>query len=147
MISAEKQYEFVTSQIAAHVERWMDAFKLFIQLFSAIIGGSIWLSTQVKLPPTAIPTYIRLSDTLVGLVTVITIVMVCENLRGWFSYRKTQSKLVGKDGSGKYLVPMPKCQSHRSEGLMILVMLIACGLFFTFNPFCLADGGMVIKPA
>src|SRR5271168_5191156 len=42
MVSDDKQFEYVTSQIIKHVERSVDAFKMFAQLSSAIVGGSIW---------------------------------------------------------------------------------------------------------
>ena len=60
MVSKDKEFEYVTSQIIKHVERSVDAFKMFAQLFSAIVGGSILLaipspvSAQRPLKPTRI---------------------------------------------------------------------------------------------
>ncbi len=41
MVSKDKEFEYVTSQIIKHVERSVAAFKMFGQLFSAIVGGSV----------------------------------------------------------------------------------------------------------
>jgi len=75
MISEEKQYEYVGSIVTDRIDRIRDAFKLFLQLFSIIVGGSIWLSMQ-KISPDARQTYLLVSDTLVCLVIFVTGVLV-----------------------------------------------------------------------
>ena len=49
MISDEKQFEFVSAQISFFGQRQLDVFKLFLQLFSAIVGGSIWISLNKEI--------------------------------------------------------------------------------------------------
>ncbi len=94
MISEEKQYEYIGSVITDRLDRARDAFKLFLQLFSAIAGGSIWLSMQKILDSTR-DTYILVSDALVVLVFVVTGTMVYEALRGWWGYRDALSRFDG----------------------------------------------------
>jgi hypothetical protein len=132
MVSDEKQYEFVTSQIAAQIERIVAGFKLFIQLFSAVVGGTVWLKLQIKEP---IPAgYIWLSDALVSLITVTTFLMVLMNLLSWFGYRRAQCDLVGKNKVGSYIVPLPKWKSSLTELAMMFTMVAAMILFWCFNP-------------
>jgi hypothetical protein len=99
-VSEDKEFEYVTSQIIKHVERTVDAFKMFAQLFSVIVGGSIWLSIQSQAQETT-KTYANLSNILVTLVTIISSVMIFENYRCWWRFRTAQSKLVPH-------VPLPK---------------------------------------
>jgi hypothetical protein len=67
---------------------------MFVQLFSAIVGGAIWLSSQPTVTSEASKIYINLSNVLVSLVTLIASVMVFEDYRIWWGYRIAQSKLV-----------------------------------------------------
>jgi hypothetical protein len=127
MVSEDKEFEYVTSQIVKHVERTVDAFKLFAQLFSAIVGGAIWLSTQ-RVSPEAAKTYSHLSVGLVILVTVIVSIMILENYRAWRGFRAAQSRLVPH-------VPPPKRRSEKTGWVMILCMVAGCALFWWFNPF------------
>ncbi len=128
MVSEDKEFEYVTSQIIKHVERTVDAFKLFAQLYSAIVGGAIWLSTQPSVGPEAAKTYLHLSVGLVFLVTAITSIMILENYRAWRGFRAAQSRLVPH-------VPPPKRGSEKTGWVMILCMVAGCVLFWWFNPF------------
>jgi hypothetical protein len=131
MVSKDKEFEYVTSQIIKHVERSVDAFKMFAQLFSAIVGGSIFLSTQPGISSEATKTYSHLSEGLVILVTFIASIMIFEDYRAWFGFRTAQSKLVPD-------VPKPRLRSTISGVVMIVCMIVGCGLFWWFNPFILA---------
>src|SRR5436305_5741615 len=93
-VSKDKEFEFVTSQITAHVDRSIAAFRSFTQVFSAIVGGAIWLGISAKVVPEKVTQFVWLSDILVTLVTVINGVMIIENLRSWHGYRRAQSSLV-----------------------------------------------------
>lgn len=139
MISDEKQYEFVTSQVAARDQKAADVhFKFFVQWFSAIVGGAMWLSMQPDIQPTARPIYRTLSDALIILLTIISIILVIDNFRAWRGYRTTHSKLVGKDETGNYRVPLPKVfPAAITEATVVACMIAVCVLFFWFNPFAI----------
>ena len=128
MVSEDKEFEYVTSQIVKHIERFVDAFKMFAQLFSAIVGGSIWLSTHPGISLEATKTYSRLSIGHVILVTIIASIMIFEDYRAWRGYRAAQSRLV------PHVAP-PKRRSETTGWVMILCMIAGCGLFWWFNPF------------
>jgi hypothetical protein len=118
--------------IAERNRNALDAFKLFISLYSAIVGGAIWISTQATNFPAS---YGTLSSVIVALVTVVAVILVVEAKRGWWGYRKAQSELVGRNADGKYRIPLPTAfPTVLTEGAMVACMLLACGFFIRFNP-------------
>ena len=102
MIGEEKQYEYVGSVVTDRLDRARDAFKLFLQLFSAIVGGAIWLNTQ-HIALEARSNYVLVSDVLVALVTFVTGTMVYRAIKGWWGYRLALSKF--DCGSTQFLPP------------------------------------------
>jgi hypothetical protein len=135
MISEEAHYKYVGSVIKHRLDQIRDAFRLFLQLFSAIVGGSIWLSIQVAEKPSR-HTYARVSDLLVALLTLVTAVMVSEALRGWWGYRKTLSRF----DTGQHRIPMPRKRSLVTEIVMVACMVGAAVVFVWFNPFTFSSG-------
>jgi hypothetical protein len=136
-VSVEKEFDNVAKQLSECNARIMDSFKLYIQVVSAIIGGSIYLSLQQhdKLKNAQ---YAALSDCLVALVTLVAIVMIYENLREWHGYRKAQSRLSGVDDNGAPYIPGPRgFQASRVESALMLAMVATALLFWWFNPFLL----------
>jgi hypothetical protein len=131
MVSEDREFEDVTSQIIKHIERSVDAFKLFLQLFSVIVGGAIWLSIQQNVHNPK--TYAFLSDVVVGLVTFITGLMIYENYRGWRGFRNAQSERLTPH------VPRPTWRAQCIGWVMTLLMVAASALFCWYNPFTLAS--------
>lgn len=108
MISDEKKYEFLTSQIAVRDQKAVDTyFKSFAQLYSAILGGSIWLGMQNHIKPEAAASYVWLSDVLVAILVLIFAGLVIDNYRAWWGYRKALSDLAGTNESGEYADLLP----------------------------------------
>lgn len=132
MITDEMLYKSLSDMIAERNRNALDAFKLFISLYSAIVGGTIWLSTQAT---KAQASFEWLSSGVVVLVTLVAIVLVIEAKRGWWGYRKAQSELVGRTENGKYRIPPPKLfPTVLTEGAMVAAMLFAAIGFLCFNP-------------
>jgi len=132
MISPEKQFEFITRQIAANTTRMYDAFKLFVQLFSAIVGGSVWLSIQHA---SAANAYANILNVLAFLVTVIAALTVIVNLSSWYRYREAQSLLTADAPSPELRAPPPRFWPSAVVQIgQVLCMLAACILFWIFNP-------------
>jgi hypothetical protein len=138
MVTDDKQYEFVSKQVRYHNEKIIGAFKLFIQLFSAIIGGTIWLSLQPHITATRALSYAHISDILVTVLALFSSLWVFENLRAWHGYRGAQHRLGGLDAHGKPKIPAPRLlRASVSEAAMILIIAAATFLFWRFNPFTL----------
>lgn len=139
MISTDKQYEFLTSQTTAHSERSLDAFKLFIQIFSAIVGGSIWLSVQGRWTLDQRHSFSTLSNILVCLIAFVTIAMISDNLRAWHGYRVAISKL-SENEQGISAIPAPRMlTSPITEFSILSGLLIASAIFIYFNPFSIVE--------
>jgi hypothetical protein len=140
MVSKDKEFEYVTSQIIKHVERSVDAFKMFAQLFSAIVGGTIWLSMQSNVSLEATKIYAYLSGGLAMLVVFIAVFMIHEDYRAWRGFREAQSKLVPH-------VKKPSWHAEKTAYAMIACMIIAGGAFCWFNPFFLAPKTVYCVPS
>jgi len=130
MISDEKQYEYVGSVVIDRLNRSRDGFKMYLQVFSAIVGGSIWLSMQ-PVSGAARENYVVVSDALVILLTFVTSCMVFGAARGWWNYRMTLSKFDG----GQYPIPSPSLRALEAEAAMLASMVVASVVFVCFNPF------------
>jgi hypothetical protein len=106
---------------------------MFLQLFSAIVGGSIWLSLQPSIKPSARLAYAFLSDMAVTITTFVVVVMVVDNLRSWRRYRISISEM----GTGVGFTRPNLFPSALSETAMLIGILAACGSFWLYNPFLL----------
>jgi hypothetical protein len=85
MLSDEKHCELLDGNIRDKIATIFASFRLFIQLFSAIIGGSIAIFLQY---PTKVPaSAATLSNILMSLVGVVCAVMIVEAQRSWRRFR------------------------------------------------------------
>lgn len=135
-VSVDEEYKFVSSQVKEHNARIMEAFKLYIQLITLVVGGSSYLSIMPNGPSSArLQQFATLADALVAFITLIALLMVAENLRGWFGYRMAQSRLAGLDISGNPHIPRPRrFRASVLEGALMLAMIVAAAGFHVFNP-------------
>jgi hypothetical protein len=130
MIDDNRRYEFVTTQIRYHNEKMIEAFNRLIQLFTAIVGGSIWLSLQPRPAGVPLRDYSTISDTLVLALAAISALNIINDLLAWFGFRQTESSLVGHNK----LPPPHVIRSCWMEYLMLIGMLAATVAFWRFNP-------------
>ena len=73
------------------------------------------------------------SDALVLLVLVVTVIMIYQALRGWWGYRKALSKF----DCGNYPVPPPRIWAFLAEAFMLVAMVLVAVIFVRFNPFAI----------
>ena len=133
MLSAEKHCEILSDNIRDKSSAMYDGFKMFIQMYSGIVGGSVLLRLQFgnKIPDK----FIWLSDALVALIVLTSSVVILDHFRSWWGYRVALSASAGRDLHGKLVVTHPKLLlSARTIFVMIVVMLISWGGFIWFNP-------------
>jgi hypothetical protein len=130
MLSDDAQYRWLTSQIADRVNKCTDALKLFVQMFSAIVGGSIYLASAQTLTPAMPLTYRWLSSVATLLLTGVCVAIIIDARRSWCGYRRSLTTLFPE-------IPAPKViRSSFVPAVMVLGMLIAAALFCCwFNPF------------
>jgi hypothetical protein len=136
-LSVDKHCEMLTAHIRDRSAAITEGFKLFIQMFSAVVGGALLLRLQY---PKIAPCFALLADALTGLIFVMGVVIILENVRSWYEYRKVLSDVAGNDESGKRIIPGPlPWKAVRIETVMITVMIIAWLAFCWFNPLRLSN--------
>ncbi|MFL5297808.1 MAG: hypothetical protein ACJ798_15645 [Phenylobacterium sp.] len=138
MAHEEKQFEFVCNQVAHFQGKGEQFFTRFIQIVSAVIGGSIWLSMQGSLTPSKASRFAWLSDAVIVSLAVLSCAFIIEHLRAWKGYRDAQVRLGGTDAEGRNIIKAPApLRSSVAEGFMMLAMLLVAVGFCIFNPFTL----------
>jgi hypothetical protein len=129
-VSADTEFNWVTSQIAAHRAMAMPAFALYIQTFAAIVGGSIWISFQKDIGgPSAKYRYALLTDVAAIVLAIAVSVLLWESWRGWRSYRQAHSELM------PHVNPPTTFPAGAIWFVMIAAMTVATAVFCRFNPF------------
>ena len=135
-ISNDKHYEYVSAQARYHIDKMTLLFNFAVKGFSAVIGGSVWLSVSHNIVPNRAKEYAMLSNVLMWSILIVSIIMILDNFRSWYGYRKAQSKVAGKSVTGEPIVPGPRVfPAIITEIGMIIIMLVICLCFTTFNPF------------
>lgn len=129
MISDEKIFDFVSKRVEQTSADTEAGLKLFLPMYSAVLGGSIWLSD--KLGKTVPSKYEYLSDALISLLTLVCIYIVVDNLRAWWGYRNQLFELSKKSA---HKIPRPQWWAAIMEVVLCAAMLVACVMFILFNP-------------
>ena len=133
MLSTDTHCEMLVAQIRDKNVSIYDGFKLFVQLFAAIVGGSVVLRLQYG--PAMLPYFANLSEALVVLIFATSTVIILENLRSLHQYKIRLSNVAGMDKAGLRVVPLPRTfAAHKVEVFMFGVMLLAMMMFHMFNP-------------
>jgi hypothetical protein len=133
MLEPGKHCELLTQHIRDRNDHIVDGFKLFVQMFTALVGGSVAIRLQygAKLPQSLA----LLGDTLAGLIFVATIVLIVDNVRARYGLRNKLSAVAGMDGRGNHIIPLPRpWWTARAEIVMVSVVSVAVIVFWTFNP-------------
>ena len=133
MLTRDTHCELLVDQIRDKISHILEGFKLYAQLFSAIVAGSVTLKLQYA--GQNVSQYARLADALVTLVGVVSAVIIIDNIRSWKLLRDRLSELAGIDEEGKLVVPPPRIMtSIKAQGLMLIIILITTAGFWCFNP-------------
>jgi hypothetical protein len=133
MLSVEKHCEMLSANVRERSASIYDGFKLFVQLFSALVGGAV----VIRLYPTKdVPSsFTNLSNGLAVLITGASVLLVLNAFWSWWGQRKRLSEVAGKDEAGKDIIPAPRMGLRQaSVWIMVVVMLVACALFLRCNP-------------
>jgi hypothetical protein len=130
MVSEEKILDFVAMRANQTSNDTESGLKLFLPIYSAILGGSIWLTAGQS---GSIPgSYQFISDMLVLLVTVVCVYIEIDNLQAWQSYREQLSLMTKQT---KHPIPMPGRTAGVIDYVLCVGMGAACLIFMIFNPF------------
>jgi len=131
MLSVEKHCEMLSANVRDRISAISDGFKLFVQLFSALVGGAVVLRLQQS---EGIPaSFVTLSNLLAILITVAGMIMVGDAFRSCYGHRTRLSELAGKDEAGNNIIRLPRGWLS-SAWFLLLAMPISCALFLYYNP-------------
>ena len=132
MLSPDVHCQMLNDQTRDRNAIIMDAFKSFVTTFTAITGGSVAL--RVSSYPVNDGT-VFLANLLVILCGIASAIIIADNYRAWYQYRKRLNEIAGIAESGEPVIPAPKLWSSiRVEVAMLLVILVTCLLFLAYNP-------------
>jgi hypothetical protein len=138
MLTAEKHCEMLSANTRDRAASIVNGFRLFVQLYSAIIGGAIVLRLQHGDQIAA--SFVRLSEFLLILITIASCLMVGDAFRAWLGQRKKLSEVAGKDAAGKDIIQKPNLMRQSMTIVtMFAVMAISLILFLVFNPLRIAQ--------
>ena len=136
MLSDDKHCEMLSANIRDRTDKILDGFKLYIQLFSAIVGGcvALRLNRESEIPDS----FKFLADGLVALNLLTGLIIIGQNMVSWYHMRVRLTEIAGTDISGNSIIPAPKFLSaNRIEFVMLAVMLASTGGFILWNPLTL----------
>jgi hypothetical protein len=130
----EEHYKFIVSQIAVRDMRSYEYLKTYVQFFSAIVGGSVWLRTQSHFNKAHLARYTLLSDLVMALGCFVTVMLIIDTFKSWHGYRRAQAQIARIEG--KFHVPDPKVAAGllMELGCLLCVIISTIG-FLVFNPF------------
>jgi hypothetical protein len=130
MVTEDTLFAQYTEQMRYHDGKVGDGFGTFLRLFSAIVGGAIWLRLQSGFSGSSLH-YEMLSDVLVGLVFLQSWLTVREHSRAYYDNKTLRSELIK---SSPHHAKRRKILGLTERG-MVFSMLVATALFFAANPF------------
>lgn len=132
-LSTDAHCAMLTALIRDRHVHIMDGFKLFVQLFSAIVAGAVTL--RLHYGGASADRFTIFADALVGLVAVAAAVIIGDNTRAWRDYRRKLSQVAGRSADGMLLIEGPNTRkAFRIEATMLLAIAIATIGFWVFNP-------------
>jgi hypothetical protein len=133
MLSTDKHCELLTNLARDKSAAIYDSFKLFVQLFSGIVGGSVVVRLQYG--QTVPAGYVALSNALSALVVITCAVMILDAFRSWYGYSQKLSAVSGVSERGDILIARPSLYvSARTVAVMLGVMALALVGLIRFNP-------------
>ena len=109
-----------------------DAFKHFVQTFSAIIGGGI--AIRLAYGVNKATEYEKAFAALIILSGLVFIIIVVENFRSWRGYREKLSAIAGQDSQGQSLIPLPAPRAEVIPVIYVFVIIFAVGGALFWNP-------------
>jgi hypothetical protein len=128
--SVDQEYSFINRRLS---ETWSPihaGLKWFAQIFSAILAGTFWLAKHIT---SNFDLAARMTDWLVFGITTICVLIVIDNSGTWWLWRKHLAE-ISQYASIPMPVKKPWWTNFWMEYITCAIMLIACWLFYKFNP-------------
>jgi len=133
-VSLDKEYEFVSRQVDANNARIWDAFKLYVQVMTVVVGGAVYAALTFKIDPKTREVLALLTSGMVFLITAVTIGIVLDCLRSWKGYRQAQCRLAGLRLDGQPHIDAPHVGRLMTNWILILAVAVLMVAFICYNP-------------
>jgi uncharacterized membrane protein len=127
-IPLEEQYEYLTSHLRYINEKIYQSFTLFIKLATTVVGGVFFLHWKLLPCDDKRFSLSAAANLLFVLISFSMIVLILNNLRSWYGYRKRLSKQYPNIPNDKNI------WRWVTEAVMCLVIVITCIVFIKYNP-------------
>jgi hypothetical protein len=131
-LSVDTHCAMLAGYMSDRMKDMHDAFRQFLQFYSAILGGSLLLKLQYR--ANDVQPLAGYLDALLILAAAVATIVMSENARAWRGYRIRLHELAGRDMDGNDIIPKPK---GRASGIAyvfgVTVWIASLGLIY-FNP-------------
>jgi hypothetical protein len=135
MLSADAEYNHVSDITKYKSDLIHGAFDQFIKVFTAVVGGSIWLSRQKDLTKSDHMNFRTLSDVIVAILVIYTAISVIDDFRSWWGYR-SRLTIIGKQSEINLKIGPPVLITSAIKPMvMVVTVFVALYFFWQFNPF------------
>lgn len=133
MLTDEKHCELLSAGIRHRSLSMQSNFRLFTQLFTGLVGGSVALRLQYGADMPSV--FSHLADALAILITSTCAVLICDAFCAWYGYRRRLSEVAGNKPDGTAVIRPPRMtESAITLTIMFVVMVAALVGFVAFNP-------------
>lgn len=95
LISPEERYKRVCSMLTYFCDRMDQAFKLFVQISTAVIGGFIWLRMQPN--SSSVDHLFAVGRWIIPILAAVTIGQIIFDHISWYGYRRAEANLLGRE--------------------------------------------------
>jgi hypothetical protein len=139
-LSNEKHCEMLAANARVAGDAMRDGFKLFVQLFSAIVGGAIALRLTSSVDPKLLAAVAPLAEGLVVFVGVVSAGLILDSFRSLRRQRRRLTEVGGKKPNGEDVVKPLDFQSWITITIMEIVIVVSILAFWQWNPLRLPVG-------
>lgn len=129
MLNDETHCQMLSATLIDRSASLRSNFRMFIQLFSALVGGSAALRLQYG----ALIYFAILANILAILITSGCAFLICDAFRSWRGYRCKLTEVANK-GSGHCIIQPASSDTENTFKMMIRVMAVALIGFVLLNP-------------
>jgi len=133
MLSPEKHCEFLSTNVQHRTDVMMSWFKLFVQMYAAIVGGAV--AVRLQWAKDINWKFIVAADVVAAVVAIASLLMVRDAYRAWQGQRHRLTVVAGTDESGNDVIPRPDLKATGTTyKTMLAVMIVSLVAFWLFNP-------------
>lgn len=126
-LSVDAHCAMLAAHMTARMNDMHDAFRQYMQVLSALAGGSVIATLQYG--RSAIAPYSIYLDLLAIFAAMVATILIVENIRAWVGYRNRLHEVAGKDERGTDIIPRARKRAQSmSYAFLFTVWVSSLGL-------------------